>query len=109
MKYPWAVVGAKVVCVDAQWGDPAWRFIPNTPSRGDVLTIRCVAYWPDAAGEKTRLQFEEIVNPTHNWTDGTMEGSFGADRFKPLHDASKQVEAMRALMLDATVRGKVSA
>jgi len=111
MKYSWLYVGAKVVCVDGEnWnykGVPAFRFPSERfPQAGEILTVREVT---ESEGSLF-LRFQELLNPACRiGAGGFAEAAFNAERFKPLHDTSKQVEAMRSLMLDATVRGKVDA
>lgn len=100
MKYPWAVVGAKVVCVDAKWGEPA-HHAPLT--EGAMYEVRNVF---EALG-KVGVRLVGVVNvPSF---PGGPELGYEADRFRPLHDTSKQIEEMKCLMLDAATRRKVSA
>ena len=103
MKYPWLYVGAKVVFVD---GDGLRvRSCEAAPQIGSVYTVREIYL-----GTGVSIRLEEIVNPPYLSPSGYGEAAWNAARFRPvLPDTSKQVEAMRSLMLDATVRGRVDA
>jgi hypothetical protein len=101
---PWLYVGAKVVCVDA--GDTrghTWK--ADKPIEGAVYTIAAVFPSGSVRGDGPTVLLEEIRNTKQTG------GVYGADRFRPVStiDTKHTVNAMRNLMLDATVRGKVSA
>jgi predicted thioredoxin/glutaredoxin len=94
---PWLFVGAKVVCVDDSPPRVEWN--AEHLVKGRVYTISEV----DPA-EPVAVALEGLR--VRKAGDAFL---YIASRFRPLHDNSKTIEAMRNLMLDATVRGKVSA
>jgi hypothetical protein len=61
MAYPWAVPGAKCVCIKSAWAPRAFNGEPipdNAPQVGDVLTIRKVIDEPTVSGGAA-LSFKE--------------------------------------------------
>lgn len=105
---PWLFVGAKVVCVDASLHRGARSLAPAL-SEGTTYTVAEVGIGEESG--LLMLALEEIPSiPLPSRPDqDNMPWRYRADRFRPLHDTSKTIEEMRSLMLDATVRGKVSA
>jgi hypothetical protein len=101
----WLFVGAKVVCVDN--APRKYFFNPGaTLVVGATYTVSGFTTDPRYNGALCVILAEQ-KNP-HSRTG--HEVGYQADRFRPvLPDTSKQIEAMRSLMLDATVRGKVDA
>jgi hypothetical protein len=104
MKYPWLYVGAKVTPV---------RFGPEARAYGghdrvvdgSVYTVRGVV---PCQGGHLGIRLEGVRGCNHPIFGADCP--WLADAFRPvLPDTSKQVEAMRSLMLDAVVRGKVEA
>jgi hypothetical protein len=107
MKYPWLYVGAKVVCVDAE-SRPA----PGCGDFWNPLALNAV-YVVTAIIPDPRQGHGIVVclsgHPNPNLETGEDYG-YSAGRFRPvLPDTSKQVEAMKHLMLDAKTRGNVNA
>jgi predicted heme/steroid binding protein len=118
---PWLFVGAKVVCVDAsdirESGLQEGRaYIVRkvgplgTSNRGRIFAYRGKPY--DAS--LIAVWVEGIHRKAFNTEDGKLicgDFPFKPERFRPVStiDTAKTVEAMRSLMLDATVRGKVTA
>lgn len=107
---PWLFVGAKVVCVDASLHRGARSLAPAL-SEGTTYTVAEVGIGEESG--LLMLALEEIPSiPLPSRPDqDNMPWRYRADRFRPVStiDTSKQVEALRSLMLDATVRGKVTA
>lgn len=99
-------IGQKVVAVGfepahtqmaRQWG-------LNLPVNGNVYTIRDRAYLPDDVGGSGHngngYRLEEVVNPPNIfcYTLGKVdEVFFDEEFFRPLIDASKEVEALKRL------------
>lgn len=77
---PWAVPGAKVVCVEPS---PAASFYgwEKLPVVGEVYTIRDIVF-PDGGTPCIRL--DEISNAVSEYFYGPAECSFKIARFRPL-------------------------
>ena len=98
----WLFVGAKVVAVE--FGPEAVAFGGHDMvSEGTPYVVREVV---DCSGH-LGIKLEGVQGCNHPRFG--PDCPWRASAFKPLHDTSEQVEAMKSLMLDATVRGKVSA
>lgn len=83
MNYPWAVVGAKVVCVDGWVNNYKLNVDIKGPSTGEILTIReIVPIWGRL--DRFALRFEEYKNPKSEFSRGVSEQAFWIERFKPL-------------------------
>lgn len=106
MKYPWLAVGAKVIYLGRL--KPPLAYIPNQLVAGQLYTVREI--FLGSAGQLT-ICVEEVSNPKSLFDIGYREPGFAAERFRPLVTPGQRqtVEALRNLMLDATVRGKVEA
>lgn len=110
MKYPWLFVGARVVCLNADpraFDETVDGWEPGgAPVEGEVYTVTKV--WPESDGH-IAVSLAEIQRGPAARRVGN-EG-YGAERFAPIRtiNTDSQIEAMRNLMLDATVRSKVRA
>lgn len=98
----WLYPGAKVVWRGGGYRGKIKHRGPDL-QLGQVYTVRGLFSWHSHIG----VLLEE-VQPGVFWRG--QECGWEASNFRPvLPDTSKQIEAMRNLMLDATVRGKVDA
>lgn len=82
MDYPWAVPGAKVVCVHRK---PLWDILIaygcTLPKERGVYTVREVYSYKGLVG----VRLDEIMNPNIPFRDaGLAEPSFGVKYFRPL-------------------------
>jgi hypothetical protein len=82
------------------------RLMSAALKAGEVYTVAAVGPTPLALFGYSHLCVW-LVERENVWAGISL--GYKASRFRPLHDNSKTIEAMRNLMLDATVRGKVSA
>lgn len=97
MNYPWAVPGAKVVCVKrgARWPKYDMKF--SQPHKGKEYTIREIFEFRGRIG----LRFEEIQNADFNFAHGPAEPAWGIEFFRPLITQADDV-AKFAWMLTET-------
>jgi hypothetical protein len=100
----WLFVGAKVAFKGG--GSHGVAKCPHKLVKGEVYTIR--GLYETRISKTLAVWLEE--RPPVAFCDG-VEIGWAADNFRPVSttDTTKTVEAMRNLMLDATVRGKVDA
>lgn len=95
MRYPWAVPGAKVVCIK----EGAWRYYMEGevhPTNGQILTIREIT---DGDDGDIYFRFKEISNPPTR-IYGT-EAKYAARRFRPLttHTVQSDVAIFAPLLV----------
>lgn len=97
MDYPWAVPGAKVVCIVTR---PAWTSAARSglgaPQIGNTYTVREVVILNGIP----RLRFVEIVNPITEWKDHPepAEAMFSVKCFRPLITQSDDVAKFTHLL-----------
>lgn len=100
MNYPWAVVEAKVVCVETWIRGPGEGYGHEVgPVKDNIYTIEWVGI--GAYGEVS-LRLKELYNPEMAYTlpEGKRElwrPSFRASRFKPL-EKKKLPDALTSLL-----------
>lgn len=82
MDYPWAVPGAKVVCVKegVNWRRILAPKMVAWPRVNGVYTIRGVFLYKGVVG----MRMAEIVNPPVQFNHGCVEPAFGLGCFRPL-------------------------
>lgn len=95
----WAVVGAKVVCVNSIADKGPW--VPMEPiNKGEILTIRGVRTTSMGVG----LYFLEKRHPVVETTHGEMERSYLLHNFKPLVAKTLEEDMEMFVPLLKTVR-----
>lgn len=77
-------IGQQVVCINDKWTIEGNHI---RPVRGCVYTIRSFRVLDDCLG----LRFEEIVNPSIQFSDGYFEVSFISDFFRPVRKTNIDV------------------
>lgn len=87
-------VGQMVVCVDGKVRRPTQNKVIY-PVERMVYTIRAID--PDGL---RGIWLEEVVNKPAEWREGYHEVTFAEDRFRPVRDTKKQVEALRHLLVN---------
>ncbi len=89
MQYPWLYVGAKVVCVDPGYS------LPKLPQlvQGEIYVVAEVE---ERCGEIGVGILGYAGSPSERWG----RWIYAARRFKPLHDSSKTIEALKQAMRD---------
>lgn len=97
-------VGQKVVCVDDNWIDFNWNYVPNKPTRGQVYTVRAVG--EQAAGPQDEITLMlwlcEITNEPRWWRGPRKEeAGFIVTRFRPAVDKPDVVEQFRRMCREA--------
>lgn len=98
----WLYVGARVVCVDAaphMWG-------PALLERGKTYTVAAI----DERAPIT-IAVDGLAGIPADVPDATGDGlwHWDANRFRPLVDTSKQIEALRKLVEPSNLPAKVDA
>lgn len=102
MRYPWAVPGRKVVCVDASERAPLGprvKYIGTLDglTEGVTYTIRSVQIDP---GDKVlTFRLAEIIRPLVG--DEIEETGYRATRFRPLHTIETDVALFAELLTPA--------
>ena len=86
------VPGQLVICVRTP-GNPQGEVVPR---KGTVYTIREAYRYPD---RRVGVRLREIVNEPRRYRQGTHEGRFLADCFRPLDDT--KLDVFRAVLTDA--------
>lgn len=92
MRYPWAVPGAKVVCIK----EGLWNYYLEGevhPFKGQILTIREVTLGSDG---DIYLRFKELSSPPVRRND--QEAEYAACRFRPLHTQETDVALFAHLL-----------
>jgi hypothetical protein len=84
-------VGQKVVCID-EFGSS--RFPMEFPVINFVYQIRGIH--SDETG--SYLWLAEIVNPSFEFSDGTMEPAFDAEGFRPLVERKTNISVFKAML-----------
>ncbi len=92
-------VGQKVVCVDDEWKDVNWKYIPSRPVRGQVYTVRSVHITERTDGPEVSMLLNEITNPIVAWPKiGKSEGDFPAYRFRPVIERKTDISIFTAML-----------
>ena len=96
MDYPWAIVGAKVVCIKrGPWrhdGNEAAPALPYGPEFGERLTVA----WVGVLKGKVHLKFAE-----REWMDGLAACAFEAKQFRPAASTDGGMAVLRRAADDA--------
>lgn len=97
MRYPWAVPGAKVVCVDMSNTDGRRWYCPAPPSEGEVYSIRSTG---PSLHKRDGLNLLIEGHPNPLLSTGKDIG-FQAWRFRPIHTQESDVALFAHLLTPA--------
>jgi hypothetical protein len=106
MKFPWAVPGQKVICIDGDWYNASWptaHLDMVMPELNRVYTIRQVIDDPihrTCSGESLYFRFVEIVNKEYK--DHYGEVAFGIDSFRPIIKRQTDISILQKILLSAS-------
>jgi hypothetical protein len=102
MDYPWAVVGASVICVNPwvnTYGVTGDQSKIKGPELNEVVTIRNIV--PSADGLSISLRFNEYKNPLVLFKNKPVpwEQGFHVSRFKPL-EKKKLPDVLTSILIN---------
>lgn len=92
-------VGQKVVCVDDEFIDPSWEFVPYKPTKNKVYTVLKYALERFDTCTDFALWLVELPNPHVDWVNGFREIGFWSARFRPLVEKKTSIELFQKMLL----------